>query len=106
MSLRRFSSHWKLSGLKWLVGIGTPEKWAVRRQEVDGGDLDGLLARLKRVAAREEQRAVVPVRIHIRFEAGRDGYWLYRALKAAGHHVYEIDPASVPVDRSSCGRGE
>ena len=88
----------ELSRSKWLVGIGTPQKWAVRRHEVDGGDLDGLLALLRRVTAREEQRGG-PVRVHICFEAGRDGHWLYRALKAAGYDVYEIDPASVAVDR-------
>ena len=75
----------ELSRSKWLVGVGTPRKWAVRRHEVDGGDLDGLLALLRRVAAGEEQRGGVPVRVHICFEAGRDGHWLYRALKVAGY---------------------
>lgn len=89
----------ELSRSKWLVGVGTPERWTVRRHEVDGGDLDGLLALLKRVAGREEQRAGVPARVHLCFEAGRDGHWLYRALKVAGYDVYEIDPASVAVDR-------
>jgi transposase len=89
----------ELSRSKWLVGIGTPERWAVRRHQVDGGDLDGLLALLKRVATREEQRAGVPARVHICFEAGRDGHWLHRALMAARYEVYEIDPASVAVDR-------
>jgi transposase len=89
----------ELSRSKWLVGIGTSQKWAVRRHEVDGGDLDGLLALLMRVAAGEERRAGVPVRVHVCFEAGRDGHWLYRALKEAGYDVYEIDPASVAVDR-------
>lgn len=89
----------ELSRSKWLVGIGTPEKWAVRRHDVDGGDLDGLLALLRRVAAGEERRAGVAVRVHVCFEAGRDGHWLYRALRASGYDVYEIDPASVAVDR-------
>ena len=89
----------ELSRSKWLVGIGTSQKWGVRRHEVDGGDLDGLLALLQRVAAGEEKRAGVPVRVHLCFEAGRDGHWLFRALKAAGYPVYEIDPASVAVDR-------
>jgi transposase len=89
----------ELSRSKWLVGVGTPEKWAVRRHEVEGGDLDGLLALLRRVAAGEERRAGVPVRIHVCFEAGRDGHWLHRALTVAGYEVYEIDPASVAVDR-------
>lgn len=64
-----------------------------------GGDLDGLLALLRRVAVSEEKRAGLPVRVHVCFEAGRDGHWLYRALKAEGYDVYEIDAASVAVDR-------
>ena len=89
----------ELSRSKWLVGVGTSQEWAVRRHQVEGGDLDGLLALLGRVAAGEERRAGVPVKVHVCFEAGRDGHWLYRALKLAGYDVYEIDPASVAVDR-------
>ena len=89
----------ELSRSKWLVGVGTSQKWAVRRHEVEGGDLDGLLALLRRVAAAEAKRAGVPVKVHVCFEAGRDGHWLYRALTAAGYAAYEIDPASVAVDR-------
>ncbi len=37
----------ELSRSKWLVGVGAPQKWAVRRHEVEGGDLDGLLALLQ-----------------------------------------------------------
>ena len=89
----------ELSRSKWLVGVGTPQKWAVRRHQVEGGELDGLLALLGRAAAAEEKRAGVPVKVHVCFEAGRDGHWLYRALTAAGYDAYEIDPASVAVDR-------
>ena len=89
----------ELSRSKWLVGVGTPEKWAVGRHEVEGGDLDGLQALLRRVAVSEEKRAKRAVRVHVCFEAGRDSHWLYRALKAEGYDVYEIDAASVAVDR-------
>jgi transposase len=89
----------ELSRSKWLVGVGTPQKWAVRRHRVEGGDLDGLLALLGRTAAGEEKRSGLPAKVHVGFEAGRDGHWLYRALKAAGYDVYEIEPASVAVDR-------
>ena len=71
----------ELSRSKWLVGVGTPQKWAVRRHQVDGGDLDGLLALLSRVAAGEEKRSGLPAKVHVCFEAGRHGHWLYRALK-------------------------
>ena len=89
----------ELSRSKWLVGVGTPQKWAVRRHQVGGGDLDGLLALLSRVAAGEEKRSGLPAKVHVCFEAGRDGHWLYRALKSAGYDAYEIEPASVAVDR-------
>jgi transposase len=89
----------ELSRSKWLVGVGTAQKWTVRRHQVQGGDLDGLLELLGRISAGEEKRSGLPVQVHVCFEAGRDGHWLYRALKAAGYDVYEIEPASVSVDR-------
>ncbi len=89
----------ELSRSKWLVGVGTPQKWTVRRHAVQGGDLYGLLELLSRISAGEEKRSGLPVKVHICFEAGRDGHWLYRALKLAGYDVYEIEPASVAVDR-------
>jgi transposase len=89
----------ELSRSKWLVGVGTPQKWTVGRHQVEGGDLDGLLALLSRIGAGEEKRSGLPVKVHVCFEAGRDGHWLHRALTSAGYEVYEIDPASVAVDR-------
>ena len=89
----------ELSRSKWLVGVGTPQKWTVGRHQVEGGDLDGLLALLSRLGAGEEKRTGLPARVHVCFEAGRDGHWLHRALTSAGYDVYEIDPASVAVDR-------
>jgi transposase len=89
----------ELSRWKWLVGVGAPWKWTVRRHQVEGGDLFGLLELLRRIGAEEERRSGRPPRVHVCFEAGRDGHWLYRALKSEGYDVYEIDPASVAVDR-------
>ena len=88
----------ELSRSKRLVGVGAPQKWTVRRRQVEGGDLYGLLELLRRIGAEEEKRGL-PVRVHVYFEAGRDGHWLYRALKLAGYEAYEIEPASVAVDR-------
>ncbi len=89
----------ELSRSKWLVGVGAPQRWTVRRHEVLGGDLDGLLELLRRISAGEEKRTGLPARVHVCFEAGRDGHWLHRALTSGGYDVYEIDPASVAVDR-------
>ena len=89
----------ELSRSKWLVGVGAPQQWTVRRHQVEGGDLEGLLGLLSRIRAGEAKRSGLAVKVHVGFEAGRDGHWLYRALKSAGYEVYEIEPASVAVER-------
>ncbi len=89
----------ELSRSKWLVGDGGPHKKGIGRHVVAGGDFCSLLQCLEQIGASEERRSGRPVRLHICFEAGRDGHWLYRALKQAGYDVYEIDPASVCVNR-------
>lgn len=38
-------------------------------------------------------------RIVVSYEAGQDGFWIYRALTARGYEVLIIDPASIPVER-------
>jgi transposase len=38
-------------------------------------------------------------RIVLAFEAGRDGFWLARWLRARGIEAYVIHPASIPVSR-------
>ena len=42
------------------------------------------------------------------FEAGYDGFWLARWLRARGIEVYVIHPTSIPVSRAVLGwlRGE
>jgi hypothetical protein len=41
-------------------------------------------------------------RIAVAFEAGRDGFWLARWLKARGIEAYVIHASSVAVMRSDC----
>lgn len=33
------------------------------------------------------------------YEAGRDGFWFYRALQARGTPCYVVNPASIPAER-------
>jgi len=89
----------ELSLNTWLVGVGAPQRRTVSRYQVKGGDLAGLVAVLQRAAKETERSSGLPARVHVCFEAGRDGHWLHRALSAAGFVVAEIDPASVAIDR-------
>jgi transposase len=39
------------------------------------------------------------VRVVVMYEAGQDGFWIYRELKRQGYEALVIDPASIPVER-------
>jgi len=38
-------------------------------------------------------------RVVVIYEAGQDGFWIWRALCALGYEVVVVDPASIPVER-------
>ena len=70
----------------------------VSRYKIDGGDLGKVL---ELIAAMRRRLAKLgkPVRMVSIYEAGYDGFWLHRALRAAGIDNRVIDAASIPVDR-------
>jgi transposase len=88
----------ELSQSSWLVGgivpgIGRhPEKKFAPDQET----LLRLLHRWRDDAAKTGHTIT---RITVAFEAGRDGFWLARWLRARGIEVHVIHPTSIPVSR-------
>ena len=90
----------ELSRKRWLVtslSPGAGEKMS--RHGLAGGDgpgLLGLFAELRRKAQARTGRAFGIVCIQ---EAGLDGFWLHRLLKAEAVESHVVDPASVAVDR-------
>ena len=63
--------------------------------------LAGEVARLQQEIARAKQRFGLPedARVVSCYEAGRDGFWLHRALVAHGVQNHVIDSASIEVNR-------
>lgn len=59
------------------------------------------LARLQQEIARAKERFGLPVEAHVVscYEAGRDGFWLHRALLAMGVQNQVVDSASIEVNR-------
>ena len=89
----------ELGKSSWLIGLYAPELGkAVSRHKVDGGDLGKVL---ELIAAMRRRLAKLgkPIRVVSIYEAGYDGFWLHRALRATGIENRVIDAASVPVDR-------
>lgn len=87
----------ELSLKTWLVGGIVP---GIGREPLKKlvPDEDGLFRLLHR--RDEATRAGHTIkRIVVAFEAGRDGFWLARWLRARGVEAYVIHPTSIPVSR-------
>lgn len=90
MALDLGSKTWKLA---FAVGLGHRPR-VVR---MPARDLRRLGDEIRRAKARFELPAEAPVRSC--YEAGRDGFWLHRALLAQGVGNTVVDPSSIAVDR-------
>ena len=85
----------ELSNKKWKLGFGNGDKQRIKT--IEAGDWPALtveisLARIKLYCSDNCQ-------IVSCYEAGRDGFWLHRALLAEGFKNYVIDSASIEVSR-------
>jgi transposase len=82
----------------WLVAGVVP---GIKRQPLKKltADQDGLLQLLHRWRKEAAQAGRTIKRIAVAYEAGRDGFWLARWLRAREIEAYVIHASSVPVSR-------
>ena len=85
----------ELSNSKWLLGFDNGEK--VRKKTIDAGDRARLLHELSIAKQKLGYGQDAPVLCC--YEAGRDGYWIYRWLISEGIECIIVDPASIEVQR-------
>jgi transposase len=88
----------ELSLKTWLVA-GLVPGLTRRPLKKLGPDADALLALLHRWRAAAIKAGRKIDRIVVAFEAGRDGFWLARWLRARGIEAYVIHSTSIPVSR-------
>jgi transposase len=88
----------EMSQSSWLVGGVLPgiERQPLKKLEPSAERLLGLLHRWRDEAVRAGKKIT---RIALAFEAGRDGFWLARWLRAHGVEAHVIHPSSVAVSR-------
>jgi transposase len=88
----------ELSRSSWLVAGLVPglERHPLKKLEPDEDALLRLLQRWREEAARAGRTIT---RLAVAFEAGRDGFWLARWLRARDVEAHVIHPSSVPVSR-------
>lgn len=88
----------ELSNASWLVAGTLPgvARRPLKKLDPDPAALDQLLTRWRT----EAETAGRPIsRMIVAYEAGRDGFWLARWLRARGFETYVIHPTSVAVSR-------
>jgi len=85
----------ELSNKKWKLGFGNGDKHRIKT--IDAGDWQALLDEIKQ--AKEKLYCQIDCQIISCYEAGRDGFWIHRALVAAGICNDVIDSASIEVSR-------
>jgi transposase len=88
----------ELSLRDWLAAGLVPKltRQPLKKLRSDPEALLGLVLRWRDQATKAGGRIK---RIVVAFEAGRDGFWLARWLRARGIEAYVIHPASIPVSR-------
>jgi len=88
----------ELSQSSWLVGAIVPgiDRHPEKKLEPDQEALLRLLQRWRDEAVKAGRTIA---RIAVAFEAGRDGCWLARWLRARGIEAHVIHPTSIPVSR-------
>jgi transposase len=89
----------EMSRSKWVVGAHVPTSDKVSIYTMDWGDTAALFSLIDRLRSRAADMLGADIPILCCYEAGYEGFWLYRLLTAAGHRVLVIDPASLLVNR-------
>jgi len=84
---------------KWLLACATQAAEKPRFRSVPARDLGRLDAEIAKAKARFGLPADAPVRTC--YEAGRDGFWLHRALTSRGIENVVVDASSIEVNRRS-----
>src|SRR5919202_2695627 len=88
----------ELSKSAWLLAVQGSPSGKTSSHRLEGGDVAGLLALLRRLQARERQACGSSggeAQIVLGYEAGYDGFWLQRRLAAEGIRRWVMDPGNL-----------
>jgi len=87
----------ELSLKKWKLGISDGRAAKPREVEIVAGNLESLKLEIEKAKKRFGMAAGAKVRSC--YEAGREGFWLHRALEQMGIENLVVEPASIEVNR-------
>lgn len=87
----------ELSRRKWKLGFSDGKSTAIRQVTISARDLQSLGEQIEKAKQRFGMGATVRVRSC--YEAGREGFWLHRALTGKGIENIVVDASSIEVNR-------
>lgn len=88
---------YELGQSRWILGFTTGLGQRPRERVIAARDLGALGSEITAAKRRLGLTPTAPVVSC--YEAGRDGFWLHRALTHAGHQNYVVDSSSIEVKR-------
>jgi transposase len=87
----------ELGSTRWKLAFAVTRATRPRLRTIVAGDC---VALWQEIAAAKARFGLPPdAAVHSCYEAGRDGFWLHRALLAQGVQNVVVDPSSIAVDR-------
>ena len=87
----------ELSHKKWKLGFSDGRGPQVRQVSIEAGDIAACGQEIERAKGRFRLNETAAVRSC--YEAGREGFWLHRALKEMGIENIVVDASSIEVNR-------
>ena len=91
----------ELSGKCWKTGMKDAghEKASIYNAVAERADrrLGEVIEKIE--AQKQKWGLSADCKVYVVYEAGQDGFWIYRALRARGYECFVADPASIPVNR-------
>ena len=87
----------ELSNHNWKLGFTLGVAQRPRERNINAGDLTALMCEI--TAAKKRFSLPVDAPVKSCYEAGRDGFWIHRYLRASGIENLIVDSSSIEVNR-------
>ncbi len=91
----------ELSRKNWKLGFSDGKLLQIRQVSIDSGDLESCRKEIEKAKQRFGIKESAAVRSC--YEAGREGFWLHRALTEMGIENIVVDASSIEVNRRQRG---
>jgi len=89
----------ELSGKSWEMGGSVPSVSRRPLRKIDTRNIGAVIKTIEQWKSEANKGGSPVSRVVLGYEAGRDGFWIARALREHGIEVYVMHPASIAVER-------